>query len=335
MNIKSLLLGSAAALATVSGAQAADAIVSAEPEPMEYVRVCDAFGTGYFYIPGTETCLKVSGYVRFDVRGGEQLGLDTDADGKGDTWDTRTRATLRISTASDTELGALKTYAETRWNFRQGNTGTSLNFAYIDLGGFRVGKDESAFLTFSGYAGSILNDDIIPFGGYDVNLISYTYSAGGFSAIVALEDDSTNHKSYMPNVVGGIGFKTDVIGVKVVGGYDDFAEEGAIKARVDGTFGDLSLFAMGGYNTGDVKNFYGNWGGEWAAWVGGSYKFNDMAKFNTQVSFDDAENIVAVANVNFTLAKGFVITPEVVYKDNTDLDDADRWGGVVRFQRTF
>jgi hypothetical protein len=59
MNIKSLLLGSAAALAAVSGAQAADAIVAAEPEPMEYVRVCDAFGTGYFYIPGTETCLKI------------------------------------------------------------------------------------------------------------------------------------------------------------------------------------------------------------------------------------------------------------------------------------
>ncbi|MDG3580708.1 porin, partial [Rhizobium sp. YJ-22] len=53
MNIKSLLLGSAAALAAVSGAQAADAIVAAEPEPMEYVRVCDAYGTGYFYIPGT------------------------------------------------------------------------------------------------------------------------------------------------------------------------------------------------------------------------------------------------------------------------------------------
>ncbi|WP_244505397.1 porin, partial [Rhizobium sp. LCM 4573] len=49
MNIKSLLLGSAAALAAVSGAQAADAIVAAEPEPMEYVRVCDAFGAGYFY----------------------------------------------------------------------------------------------------------------------------------------------------------------------------------------------------------------------------------------------------------------------------------------------
>ena len=35
MNIKSLLLGSAAAFAAVSGAQAADAVVVADPEPVE------------------------------------------------------------------------------------------------------------------------------------------------------------------------------------------------------------------------------------------------------------------------------------------------------------
>ena len=64
MKIKSLLLGSAAALAVTSGAQAADAIMAAQPEPVDYVKVCDAFGTGYFYIPGTETCLRIHGYVR-------------------------------------------------------------------------------------------------------------------------------------------------------------------------------------------------------------------------------------------------------------------------------
>ena len=52
MNIKSLLLGSAAALVAVSGARAADAVVVAEPEPVEYVRVCDVYGTSFYYIPG-------------------------------------------------------------------------------------------------------------------------------------------------------------------------------------------------------------------------------------------------------------------------------------------
>ena len=63
MKIKSLLLGSAAALIAVTGAQAADAVII-EAEPVEYVRVCDAYGAGYFYIPGTENCIKFSGYVR-------------------------------------------------------------------------------------------------------------------------------------------------------------------------------------------------------------------------------------------------------------------------------
>ena len=69
MNIKSLLLGSAAAATAFTGAQAADAIVIAEPEPMEYVRICDAYGAGYFYIPGTETCLRISGWVRHQIDG--------------------------------------------------------------------------------------------------------------------------------------------------------------------------------------------------------------------------------------------------------------------------
>lgn len=63
MKLKALLLGSAAALIAVSGAHAADA-VDAEPEPVDHVRVCDMYGAGFFYIPGTETCLKINGFVR-------------------------------------------------------------------------------------------------------------------------------------------------------------------------------------------------------------------------------------------------------------------------------
>ena len=76
MNIKSLLLGSAAALIAVSGARAADAVVVAEPEPAEYVKICDVYGAGYFYIPGTETCLRIGGYVRYDIGGGDVGSFD-------------------------------------------------------------------------------------------------------------------------------------------------------------------------------------------------------------------------------------------------------------------
>ena len=62
---KSLMLGSAAVLATVVGAQAAD-LPSKKAAPATYVKICDAYGAGFFFIPGTETCVKVGGYVRVD-----------------------------------------------------------------------------------------------------------------------------------------------------------------------------------------------------------------------------------------------------------------------------
>ena len=55
---KSLLLGSAAAFVATAGAQAAD-LPMRKAAPVEYVKVCDAYGAGFFYIPGTDTCIKV------------------------------------------------------------------------------------------------------------------------------------------------------------------------------------------------------------------------------------------------------------------------------------
>ncbi len=51
-----------------------------EPEPVEYVRVCDAYGKGYFYIPGTETCMRLSGNVRTDFLGGDNIDATTNAE---------------------------------------------------------------------------------------------------------------------------------------------------------------------------------------------------------------------------------------------------------------
>ena len=94
----------------------------------------------------------------------------------------------------------MKTYTETRFNFGNvttatddggiaignpaGNKGISLNFAWIQLGGLRVGKDESPFDTFIGYAGNVIQDTLIPYGGFDTNLIQYYFDAGnGFTAV--------------------------------------------------------------------------------------------------------------------------------------------------------
>src|SRR5450631_3885876 len=64
--LKGLLLGSAASLAGVAaataGARAAD-LPARQAAPIEYVRICDAYGAGFFFIPGTDTCLRVGGLV--------------------------------------------------------------------------------------------------------------------------------------------------------------------------------------------------------------------------------------------------------------------------------
>jgi hypothetical protein len=222
MNIKSLLLGSAAALIAVSGARAADAVVVAEPEPAEYVKICDVYGAGYFYIPGTETCLRIGGYVRYDIAGGDvgsfdgSKAFDVRSGKEQSNWHKNARLSLRTWTGQETELGTLKTYTETRFNFGNHNDyatrtngnfnvahdkGVSLNFAWIQLGGLRVGKDESAFDTFIGYAGSVINDTIVPYGDFDTNVVQYYFDAGnGFSAVVSLEEGAgfDTIDSYVP-----------------------------------------------------------------------------------------------------------------------------------------
>ncbi|AZO42471.1 porin [Mesorhizobium sp. M7D.F.Ca.US.005.01.1.1] len=388
MNIKSLLLGSAAALIAVSGARAADAVVVAEPEPAEYVKICDVYGAGYFYIPGTETCLRIGGYVRYDIGVGDHGtndGVnnvpDHMGDGEHDTYYKQARFTLKTWTGQETELGTLKTYTETRFNFGN-NTGdytdpdgagpltggtnwqghnkdVSLNFAWIQLGGLRVGKDESAFDTFIGYAGNVIQDTIVPYGGFDTNVIQYYFDAGnGFSAVVSLEEGYGDYSidSYVPHVVGGVKWTQGWGAITGVVSYDSNYEEVAGKVRLDVNVNDaLSLWVMGGYgsddNLGDGplvgaggRGMYKQWGGNWAVWGGGTYKFNEKTSFNAQVSYDDWKNLGIAANVAYDVVPGFTVTAEVDYQ-NVGSDDINKgWfgadkksniGGILRFQRSF
>ncbi|SCB16446.1 porin [Rhizobium hainanense] len=368
MNIKSLLLGSAAALAAVSGAHAADAIVAAEPEPLEYVRICDAYGAGYFFIPGTETCLKIGGKVRTE---GEWYNAYNRDSHQGTLW--HTRAELNVDTATDTEYGPLKTETIVRWDWNDGgSTSTNLLWSYISLGGFTVGKKDSQYNLYMGYAGDVINDDVIYDGPYELNQLTYEYDGGnGFSAVISLEDsnsattgsasygaswwtdDKTNH--YAPDVVAGAGFKSGAWGFKVVGGYDSIVEEGAIKARVDADFGAFTAFLMGGWNTdGDKLNKYAGtnqdvsactapngtvnaskcgWG-DWAVWGGVGVPFNDKLKWNLQLAYSDSKIFEATTNLKFNPVKNLLVEPELTYV-HYDYAHDDTVSGILRFERNF
>ncbi|RNJ46124.1 porin [Mesorhizobium erdmanii] len=384
MNIKSLLLGSAAALIAVSGARAADAVVVAEPEPAEYVKICDVYGAGYFYIPGTETCLRIGGYIRYDIGVGDREGVQNVQDhldgGTNDTYYKQARFALKTWTGQETELGTLKTYTETRFNYgnssgdytgvptdvdnnpatpnvlvyptgwQAGNKTVSLNFAWIQLGGLRVGKDESAFNTFSGYAGEVIDDTLVPYGNFDTNVIQYYFDAGnGFSAVVSLEEGAGTDTidSYVPHVVGGVKWTQGWGGISGVVAYDSNYEAVSGKVRLDVTAtNELTLWVMAGYgNKSDVgdpnsgHNFYKNWDGSWAVWGGGTYKFNEKTSFNVQASYDDGKTFGLAANVAYEAAPGFKVVAEVDYFNKASGDfrpvKDDGVGGILRFQRSF
>ena len=380
MNIKSLLLGSAAALIAVSGARAADAVVVAEPEPMEYVRICDTYGTGYYYIPGTETCLKIGGKLEYDIHAASGfmgtnygLGEDLRGDFASDTWGKRARARIALDARSETEMGTLRGYMVLNFdyttrpgagNFTDSGDGFGIDHAYIELGGFRIGKTDSLFSTFTGYAGNIIADDLaVPYGPYGTHQIAYTFTGGnGFSAAIALEEGDVSYgfmdgagnpvsgghgiNDFMPHVVGGVSYTQGWGGVSVVAGYDSVLDEGAIKGRIDvNATEQLSLFLMAGYSTNDpagtglgnvnANNYYAQWNGDWAVWGGGTFKVNDKLSIAAQASYDEDENFAAVLSVPYELVPGFKITPEIQYADSFNFNNADSVSGIMRFTRSF
>lgn len=363
MKTKLILLSSAATLFTSAAAFAADPVIAPEPEAAEYVRVCDAYGAGYFYIPGTETCLRIHGYVRYDITGGDDVygrGFES-RDGKlyaskdkRDTYEGLARFSLKFSTASETELGTLKTYADLRFQWKDGSDDKSsgtLRFGYMELGGLRIGLDESVFVTFPGYLGNVMNDDVILAGGYRTGLISYTFTGdNGLSAILSVEQggngdvddvpsDWTGKKwgatiqNYTPHVVGGLRYAQGWGSLTAVAAYDAYNKEWAGKVRGDLNVSDqFSVWAMGGYksnkdnyvnvlNNDDqvigqiraVSSFYGTWGGDWAVWGGAAYKLTPQAVLNAQLAYDASKTFAATANVSYEVVPGFAITPELSY----------------------
>jgi porin-like protein len=67
--MKSLLLGSAAGIVAVASAQAAD-LPTRKAAPVEYVRVCNVGGITGWTLPGSDTCVKFSGYLTAQFEGG-------------------------------------------------------------------------------------------------------------------------------------------------------------------------------------------------------------------------------------------------------------------------
>ena len=130
--IKSLLLGSAAGLVAIGGAQAADLPLKAKA--VEYVRVCSLYGAGFYYIPGTDTCIKLSGYLRVDVVANSNADDTGNTSGAGGaqnrftnayTW--RSREDFDIDTRTATEYGVVRTFFDATFSWTTDSYGANGN----------------------------------------------------------------------------------------------------------------------------------------------------------------------------------------------------------------
>ena len=216
--IKSLLLGSAAGIVAMSGAQAADLPLKAKA--VEYVRVCSLYGAGFYYIPGTDTCIKLSGYLRVDVianSNSDNTGNTSGAGGaknrftNGMTW--RSREDFDIDTRTATEYGVVRTFFDATFSWtsdsyagewhgttysplpgvpagsapNNANAGAvaggtvGVYYAFIQFAGFTIGKAISQFSApWTAYPGNSDFDGLVGGGGTvtGVNQFSYTAEFG-------------------------------------------------------------------------------------------------------------------------------------------------------------
>src|SRR3954451_23989850 len=113
MTMKTLLLGAAAGLMTVGAAQAAD-LPMTKAEAVEYVKVCTEFGEGFFYIPGSDTCLKIAAEVRADYQ------FDSRDSRLDDVTEFDSEARLKFDARTATEWGTLRSYIQVNFNYEDG-----------------------------------------------------------------------------------------------------------------------------------------------------------------------------------------------------------------------
>jgi Porin subfamily len=196
--VKSLLLGSAAGVVAVAGAQAADLPVKAQP--VEYVKICPQYGAGFWYVPGTNTCIKVGSYVRFqwewDASGG--LIYRSGANARFTRTDTpdlehRIRGVISVDTRTATEWGQLRGYVRIGMEQTTPATpdeGVFFDRGFIQFGGFTVGRAESFFDLISLARYNYLNNYFSGnMGATGQQVFAYTFTfGGGWSASLSAED---------------------------------------------------------------------------------------------------------------------------------------------------
>ena len=216
--VKSLLLGSAAGLVAVTAGQAADLPVKAKP--VEYVKVCSLYGAGFYYMPGTDLCIKIGGWVRAEATWGANGNMTWGPfNGNANNRTTsnealRARGYITADVRNQTEYGTVRGYIAVGLNtndvgLQVASLVDSANRAFVQWAGMTAGLSQSFFDFYSvpamQYRGGYLPASDTGDGGWWV----WAYTAqlgGGFSATISSEARRTTQ--IVNGDCGGAGFAT-------------------------------------------------------------------------------------------------------------------------------
>ncbi len=205
--VKSLLLSSAAGVVAVTAGQAADLPVKAKP--VEYVKICSLYGAGFYYMPGTDMCIKIGGWVRAEANvSASQTGSlawgpfnDNLYNRSTNHFQSRARAYITADAREQTAYGTARGYVAVGVNSNfTGNNGVvnnggdapvfSANRAFVQWAGITAGLSQSFFDFYSSAAalyraGFIPSEDTGDAGWW---VWAYTAQLGnGFSATISAE----------------------------------------------------------------------------------------------------------------------------------------------------
>jgi Porin subfamily len=211
IRIKGVLVGCVGGLIALAGAQAADLPVKATP--VQYVKICSLYGVGFYYIPGTDMCIKVGGYMRGQaewhstdngrifgstngatggtnnpyILGGLNNRLSNDLNFTG-------RGAISFDARSPTEFGTVRSYIRFLAQSPNGGVGAGPNVFtdrwFIQWAGLTVGLTQSSFDIFTtterfSYFDAKTSGDTHNYG---VEMFAYTFNFGnGVSATIAAE----------------------------------------------------------------------------------------------------------------------------------------------------
>jgi hypothetical protein len=197
--VKSLLLGSAAALVAATAGQAAELPVKARP--VQYVKVCSLYGAGFYYMPGTDMCIKIGGWVRAEITGGSNGNITWGPFNAALNQRTSSNLTMRARGYITADAREQTAYGVARGYIAVGlatsdvglNTSAnqfSANRAYVQWAGFTAGLAQSFYDFYSvpaaEYRGGFMPASDTGDGGWWV----WGYTAqfgGGFSGTLSIE----------------------------------------------------------------------------------------------------------------------------------------------------